>query len=188
MIELTENDALIVVDLQNDFVSGALTVPNAELILPVVKDWILRFWAEDLEICVTKDWHPEDHCSFETWPKHCVQDTWGADIHADIRELFVKLTDILEPLVRSFKKGESADKEEYSGFDNKELEPFLVDSEKHRLFICGLATDYCVKATAMDALNLGYEVVLIADGMAGVQEETTIQSLGELVLAGAKVI
>ena len=184
MIELTETDALIVVDLQNDFVSGTLMVPNAEGILPAVKYWMRKFWAEDLEVCMTKDWHPEDHCSFEVWPKHCVERTWGADIHSDIK----RLIDDLKLTVKIFYKGTSQDKEEYSGFENEDLHRILSGLGKNRLFICGLATDYCVKATAMDALKLGYKVILIAGGIAGVQEETTIQALGELVLAGAKVI
>lgn len=175
-------NALLLVDLQNDFLpGGALAVPEGDLVIPVAN----RLAAEFPLVIATQDWHPADHGSFAAnhpgrrpgdavalggvvqvlWPTHCVQDTWGADFPDNldtgwIRHVVVKGTD---PMIDS-----------YSGFfDNghrraTDLGDFLEGNDVETLYILGLATDYCVKATALDARGLGFETYLITDGCRGV--------------------
>lgn len=157
-------DALIVVDVQNDFApGGALPVNDARLIVPPIND--LAPFFETL-VC-SRDWHPSDHCSFDidpgfvdgSWPSHCVQDTPGAeflgDLHVPVDAIIVS-------------KGTDPDKEAYSGFDDSDLADVLRDRGIRRVFVCGLATDYCVKATALDAKKLGFDVVVLLDACRGI--------------------
>ncbi len=139
------NTALIVVDVQNDFCTGSLAIDGAEEIIPIINQ--LDF---DL-VAFTRDWHPENHCSFDVWPVHCVHDTWGAKFHP---ELQTHRADII------IEKGMKL--EEYSGF-NKRLRNLLVSRGVGRVVLCGLATDYCVFATAVEALQEGYSVHVIAE-------------------------
>ena len=87
MVEITKNDALIVVDMQNDFITGTLAVPDAEAIVPIVKNRIEVAHDAKAMIIFTKDWHPADHESFELWPSHCVRRTWGAEFHPEIEAI-----------------------------------------------------------------------------------------------------
>lgn len=158
------NDVLIVVDVQNDFApGGALPVTDGRQIVPIVNALAPHFQ----RLVFSRDWHPLDHCSFDdeaqfvdgSWPQHCVQDTPGAeflgDIHVPVDALVVS-------------KGMDADKEAYSAFDETDLEASLRNRGAEHLFVCGLATDYCVKATALDAKRLGFEVTVILDACRGV--------------------
>lgn len=158
-------DALIIVDLQNDFLpSGRLPVANGDRIIPVVNRLAaLPFQA----VVATQDWHPQDHCSFPAqngpWPVHCVQGTEGAELAALLRP---------EPLTAIFRKGMTQDVDSYSAFaDNAGQNPtglkgFLQERGITRIFVCGLAYDVCVSHTARDGMALGFETCVVADASA----------------------
>jgi nicotinamidase/pyrazinamidase len=159
-----EGDALIVVDVQNDFLpGGALGVPDGDQVIPVLNKYSELFEALGLPIVATRDWHPENHCSFEArggpWPPHCVAGTKGAafatalDLHGDTKVI---------------SKAESPDEEAYSGFQGTGLNQWLKDRGVKRVFVGGLATDYCVRETVRDGLVNGYEVVLLEDAIRAV--------------------
>jgi len=155
------DDALIVVDVQNDFCAGgALAVPGAERILDNVNRLLPRF----RHVLATKDWHPVNHSSFQAqggpWPPHCVQDTAGADFHA---ALDAKL---IQAVVH---KGKDLDAPGYSGFEATELAGELRRRGVKRVFTCGLATDYCVRATTLAALEEGFQTLAVTDAMSAVE-------------------
>lgn len=163
-ITLNSYDSLVIVDLQNDFLSGgSLVVPLGDEIVPVVNCYIECFCQQSLSIFATQDWHPADHCSFKPhgglWPVHCVADTPGADFPSDLK---------LTPSVKSIHKACVQDQEAYSGFDRTALHQQLKRLSITRLFICGLATDYCVLETVREALVLGYKVFLLVDAIRAV--------------------
>jgi nicotinamidase/pyrazinamidase len=182
-IKLREKDALIVVDLQNDFCpGGALAVPEGDKIVPVLNAYIERFSNSKSIIVATRDWHPENHISFAEqggiWPKHCVQNTKGAEFHPDLR---LPSDSII------VSKATEPDKEAYSGFDGTNLEKLLKGKGVTRLFVGGLATDYCVRATVLDALRLGFCVFLLLDAIKGVnvQPEDSERAIVEMLEKGA---
>ncbi len=182
-IKLREKDALIVVDLQNDFCpGGALAVPEGDKIVPVLNAYIERFSNSKSIIVATRDWHPENHISFAEqggiWPKHCVQNTKGAEFHPDL-----KLPS--DSIIVS--KATEPDKEAYSGFDGTNLDKLLKGKGVTRLFVGGLATDYCVRATVLDALRLGFCVFLLLDAIKGVnvQPEDSERAIVEMLEKGA---
>lgn len=160
-------DALIVVDVQKDFLpGGALVVPNGNEVVPVLNGYIARFREHGLPVFATRDWHPPDHCSFEArggpWPPHCVAQSEGARFASDLalpRDAVV------------ISKATQPDEEAYSGFEGTDLEDRLRTLGARRLFIGGLATDYCVKATVSDALAAGFEVCLLRDAIRPVEVE-----------------
>ena len=155
-------DALIVVDVQRDFCpGGALPVPRGDEVVPIINrilglgDWLT---------IATRDWHPPDHCSFTPqggiWPVHCVAGTPGAAFHPEldagrIRQVVSKAT--------------TREAEAYSGFQGTELQAHLARQGIRRIFVCGLATDYCVKATALDGRKAGLDVVVVEDAVRGVE-------------------
>ena len=159
-LQLQQGDALVVVDVQRDLVGGSLAVPDAEQVVPVLDRYISRFRGKGLPIFATRDWHPADHASFRerggTWPAHCVAGTPGAEFAAG-------LTLGVDAVVVS--KGTSRDTDASSGFEGTELDEILKRGGIHRLFVGGLATDYCVLATVRDALDNGYRVFLLADAI-----------------------
>ncbi len=164
-VRVTEKDALIVVDMQNDFMpGGALPVPEGDSIVPRLNEYIELFEGRALPVFFTRDWHPENHISFKghggIWPPHCVQNTEGAMFHKDMRM----------PLDNKFiiSKGTSPDFDAYSGFQGTVLDSLLRERGVTRVFVGGVATDYCVKNTVLGALNLGYSVILLLDGIKGV--------------------
>jgi nicotinamidase/pyrazinamidase len=146
--------ALIVVDFQNDFTpGGALAVREGDAIAPRV-DAHARSGEYDL-VVATRDWHPPDHGSFVAqggpWPPHCVQGTSGAELHAALdRTLVDEVVDT----------GREPDVEGYSGFEQTRLEELLRERGVDEVTVVGLATDYCVKHTALDALRLGFRVTV----------------------------
>ena len=155
-------DALIVVDVQQDFCpGGALPVPDGDGVVPVVNralavaDWLT---------VATRDWHPPDHCSFASqggiWPAHCVAGTPGTAFHPGLDAGRVRW--IVDKATRR-------EVEAYSGFQGTDLAARLAAAGVRRLFVCGLATDYCVKATALDGRRAGFDVLLLADGVKGVE-------------------
>lgn len=175
-----KTDALIIVDVQNDFCpGGALAVPESDKIVPVINQLIPKFD----KIYTTQDWHPADHLSFKEqggiWPPHCVANTKGADFHPDL-----KAENAIHIL-----KGADKNKEAYSGFQGTDLSGKLKEDGIRRIFITGLATDYCVKATALDGLKQGFEVVIISDGIKGVDVNPgdSEKALGELKDAGVVI-
>lgn len=164
-LRITDKDALIVVDMQKDFMpGGALPVPEGDKIIPRLNEYIKLFEKKGLPVFFTRDWHPENHISFKghggVWPPHCVQGTKGAEFHD---ELYI-------PADNKFiiSKGTSPDFDAYSGFQGTILENLLRERGIRRVFIGGVATDYCVKNTALGALNLGFEVVVLEDAIKGV--------------------
>ena len=147
--------------IQNDFLpGGSLAVPKGDEIVPVLARYVDRFLSRGLPIFATRDWHPPNHCSFKEWggiwPVHCVAGTRGAEPPPGFN---LPSSAVIVP------KATSADKEAYSGFQGTVLDERLRAAGVHRLFVGGLATDYCVLNTVNDALNLGYDVVVLTDGI-----------------------
>lgn len=155
--------ALIIVDVQNDFCQGgALPVPNGDEVVPILNRYIEIFKRVGASIYATRDWHPVNHISFRTqggiWPPHCVQNTTGAEFHPNLKL----------PLETRVISKADPDKEAYSGFEGTELGEELQKRGIEKVFIGGLATDYCVKNTVLDALKLGFKAVLLEDAIRGV--------------------
>ena len=178
----SRHDILIIVDAQNDFCSGgALTVPQGEAIVPVVNRIAQRF----AHVLATQDWHPPGHLSFASshagrkpfeqidapyggqtlWPDHCVQGTKGAEFHGDLDLRRVELV---------IRKGFRPEIDSYSAFyENDRRTPtglagYLRERGFRRVFLAGLATDYCVLHTVLDARKLGFKVFLLRDAIRGV--------------------
>ncbi|MGZ8421968.1 MAG: isochorismatase family protein [Nitrospira sp.] len=179
-------DALLVVDVQRDFLpGGALAVPDGAAVIPVLSNYCALFHSKGLPIIVTRDWHPPDHCSFRqqggSWPTHCVAETPGAQFPEELQPL-------LSTIVIS--KGTDPKREAYSGFQDTVLHQYLQSCVIRRLFIGGLATDYCVLQTVRDARALGYAVSLLLDAVRAVnlhpedgqKAETEMMRLGALPL------
>jgi nicotinamidase/pyrazinamidase len=160
-------DALIVVDVQNDFLpGGSLAVPDGDGVVAPLNALIETFETRGLPIFATRDWHPQNHCSFHArggpWPPHCIAETPGAQFAAGLR---------LPASAIIVSKATTPDKDAYSGFGDTELDVLLRKADVQRLFIGGLATDYCVLNTVRDALSLGYEVMLVNDAVRAVNVE-----------------
>jgi nicotinamidase/pyrazinamidase len=176
------HDALIIVDVQNDFCpGGALEVPQGDAVIPTINQLLKQRWLS----VATMDWHPAEHCSFEPhggpWPPHCVQGTTGAELHPELDADSIQLT---------ITKASHHDKDAYSGFDGTELANILREKGVKRVVVCGIATDYCVKETAHDALAEGFEVFVLEDAIRGVEVNPgdSQRALDELRSAGAQVI
>jgi nicotinamidase/pyrazinamidase len=166
--------ALIVVDVQNDFAdpAGSLSVTGGDAVVPIIDDEIAMARSSGALVVFTQDWHPESTPHFAKdggiWPVHCVADTWGAQLHPDLA------APDAGPAVRKGSNGEDG----YSGFTMRdpeteetiptELEARLREHEVEEIVVVGLATDYCVKATALDAVRLGYETSVLTDAVAAV--------------------
>jgi nicotinamidase/pyrazinamidase len=164
--------ALVVVDVQNDFAdpNGSLSVRGGDAIVPRVNAEIDAVTAAGGFVVYTQDWHPESTAHFAKdggiWPVHCVADTWGAELHPDLR--------VEGPRVRKGSNGEDG----YSGFTMRdpttgttmatELEALLRDRNIDTIVTCGLATDYCVKATALDGARLGFKTTVLLDAIRAV--------------------
>jgi nicotinamidase/pyrazinamidase len=158
-------DALIVVDVQNDFLpGGALGVPDGDAVVPVLNRYLARFAAAGLPVFATRDWHPAGHCSFAArggpWPPHCIQETPGAAYAADLE---------LPQATHHVLKGSDLDQDSYSGFGGTRLADELRAAGAERLFIGGLATDYCVLNTVLDARREGFAVRLLLDAIRAVE-------------------
>lgn len=157
----TVGDALVIVDVQNDFLpGGSLAVPAGDAILPALNAAIAVFTKQALPVIATRDWHPVDHCSFKSqggkWPSHCVAGSKGAEFGAGLR---IPNTTIV--VSKATESGADA----YSAFGGTPLATRLDSMEVKRLFVGGLATEYCVLETVCDALKLGLGVVLLLDAI-----------------------
>ncbi|WPM32037.1 nicotinamidase [Hydrogenobacter sp. T-2] len=183
-IRLTVKDALIVVDMQRDFMpGGALPVQEGDKIVPRLNQYIRLFFERGLPVFFTRDWHPPNHISFKdqggVWPPHCVQDTEGAKFHPDL---------YIPPDNRFIiSKGTSKDFDAYSGFQGTMLDQLLKERGIRRVFVGGVATDYCVKNTVLGAINLGYEAFLLLDGIKGVdvKQGDSERAIEDMLGAGA---
>jgi nicotinamidase/pyrazinamidase len=195
----TDSDVLIVVDVQNDFCAGgALAVPHGDEVVPIVNRLGERF----SDVLLTQDWHPRDHQSFASvhpgrrpfdsiklsygnqtlWPDHCVQDTPGAAFHARLR---LPRTELV------LRKGFRSAVDSYSAFfENDRRTPtglagYLRERGFKRLFLAGLATDFCVFYSALDGRRSGFEVAVIEDACRGIDLEGSLPAaLGEMTAAG----
>ena len=185
--------ALLVVDVQNDFADpeGSLAVRGARRILPRIAEEVRRYHDAGNLVVYTQDWHPPSTPHFAKdggiWPVHCVAGTWGAELHPDLP--------VLGPVVRKGSAGEDG----YSGFSMRdpvtgeeeptELEALLRERGVTHLAVCGLATDYCVNASAVDAVRLGFETTVLTRLIAAVnlQPGDGERALREMTEAGASV-
>ena len=163
-IKLHQHDALLITDVQNDFLSGgSLAVAGAETIIPILNGYVDFFTSLSLPLFAGRDWHPANHCSFSDrggpWPVHCVADTPGAEFSSLLK---------LPQKFFIISKATHAEKEAYSAFEGTNLADLLKQHGVERLFIGGLATDYCVLHTVEDALKYGFAVVLLVDAVAAV--------------------
>ncbi|MEX0779900.1 MAG: nicotinamidase [Balneolales bacterium] len=151
---------LLIVDFQNDFCpGGSLGVEGADTIVPRVNELMERFSL----VIASKDWHPTETVHFEKWPPHCIQDTEGADFHPDLNT---------EKIDQIFLKGMGNKDDGYSAFEatNVNLAEYLKNKNCKQLFICGLTTEYCVRFTALDAVDLGYKTHVYTDAIAAVNK------------------
>ena len=174
-----KTDALLIVDVQNDFCpGGALAVPDGDKVVKPINSIKPLF---DMAV-TTQDWHPGNHSSFQEnggiWVIHCVQDSKGAELHPNL--------DTSGTI--AVKKGDVVDSDGYSGFSDTNLAEILTG--KKRVFVTGLATDYCVKATALDAVEEGFEVFLVKDAVRGVNvnpgdDEKAVREMAD---AGVKLV
>lgn len=178
--------AFIIVDVQKDFCpGGALAVKRGDEVVRALNQYIPHFLGVRAPIFLTRDWHPRNHVSFKErggpWPPHCVQGTKGADFHPDLRApngAFV------------ISKGFLLDQDAYSGFQGTDLEAQLREKKVRRIFVGGLATDYCVKHTVLDSLKCGFETYLLVDAIRGVDVKRgdSTRAVEEMLQAGAKKI
>jgi nicotinamidase/pyrazinamidase len=186
--------ALIVVDVQNDFAdpSGSLYVKGGSDIIRLVNGEIERALQAGSAVIYTQDWHPQHTPHFAgdggIWPVHCVAGTWGAELHPDLQ--------VRGPVVRKGTHGEDG----YSGFSMRnpagghpvptELDPTLARSGIDKIVVCGLATDYCVKATALDGVRLGYQTAVLAEAIRAVDlaPGDGLRAIEALIGSGATII
>ena len=164
-IVLGKGDALLIVDLQNDFLpGGALAVPRGDLVIAPINALIDLYHERGLPIYASRDWHPEDHCSFTAqggpWPPHCVAATEGA--------LFSEALQLPEEAI-VISKALTAAEDAYSAFNGTGLARSMLADGITRLAVCGLATDYCVLNTVLDGIEAGFEVLLVPEATRAVE-------------------
>jgi len=181
---LNESAALLLVDIQNDFMpGGALAVTNGDEILSPLNKLMAAFAGQALPIVATRDWHPADHCSFTAqggiWPSHCVAGTSGAGFHPGI---------MLPKNAHIVSKAEQQFRDAYSGFDNTQLDSWLAERGIQGLLVGGLATDYCVLHTVLDGLQAGFRVTVLTDAIRAVNLKTGdgAQAIARMASAGAQ--
>ena len=168
--------ALLVVDVQNDFCpGGALAVSEGNKVVPVINRLM-----DDFPIVVaSQDWHPPETQHFEKWPPHCIRETEGAALHPDLRR---------ELISRVFQKGTGDRDDGYSAFEatNADLHQFLKENEVDELYIAGLATDFCVCSSALDAVRAGFRVRVIENAIAAVGDPKP--AMHEMMEAGIEFV
>ena len=178
---LQPRDALIVVDVQNDFCpGGALPIAGGDDVVPVLNAWMAAAAAGGVPVFASRDWHPAGHISFKErggpWPSHCLQDSVGAAFHPDLA--LPRDTVIVT-------KGNRFDQDQNSAFEATGLATELRARDLRRLWVGGLAEDVCVRATVLDALRAGFEVRLIEAATRPVTAEGGIAARAEMAAAGA---
>jgi nicotinamidase/pyrazinamidase len=177
---LKPTDALVIVDVQNDFCpGGSLPIDDGDAVVPVINRWIRAAQKSGAKIVASRDWHPPNHASFRKsggpWPSHCVQGTTGAEFHADLE---------LPDDTQIVSKGAHRDEAGYSAVYHTGLADDLRQTGIRRAFIAGLAADVCVRATALDALRAGFEVHLIEDATRAVDPDAGQRAITEMSQAG----
>ena len=181
-IQVLDSDALLVIDPQNDFCpGGSLAVAGGDEIFDPINRVMPRFQ----HVLATMDWHPPDHRYFQVyggpWPFHCIQGSWGAEFHPKLHA---------EVIQEAVKTGSDPEEDGYSGFAGTDLAERLRQRGVRRVFIAGLATDYCVKATAIEAVQNGFETCVLTDAIRPVDVqlgdgERALQAMAE---AGAHLM
>lgn len=187
----TGTSALLVVDIQKDFCAGgALAAPGGDEIIPAVNRHIADARSRDMPVYATRDWHPPATSHFKeyggVWPPHCVQGTQGAQFHRNLK---------LPPDAIVVNKGDDPQRHGYSAFEGhtsvgKALLDDLRDRHITRVYLTGIATDYCVRESALDALKAGLEVRVVADAIAGIDARPgdAQRALDEISAAGAQIV
>lgn len=185
-LKIDREAALIVVDVQNDFCpGGALAVKGGDQVVPVFNRYLELFDRAGAPVYATRDWHPANHCSFKTqggpWPPHCVQGTAGAEFHPDLKIPHHAIV---------ISKARRPQDDPYSEFVGTNLELDLKRRRVRRVLVGGLATDYCVRATTLDACRLGFETYLLTDAIRGIDvkpgdSEKAIEAMKK---AGAQLV
>ncbi len=185
-ITLNSKDALIIADIQNDFLpGGALSVKEGDLVIPALNEYARMFKKAGSVLVASRDWHPPNHISFKAqggiWPLHCIQGTRGAEFSP-----LLKLTE--DTLIIS--KAIDPAKEAYSVFDGTNLADKLKEQGVSRVFVGGLATDYCVLNTVLDARKLGLSAVVLLDATKGIDLKTgdVEEALQTMTKAGASQV
>jgi len=184
-METNPKQALIVVDVQNDFCpGGALAVPDGDQVIAPLNQLIDQFLERGAPVYKSRDWHPANTKHFEvyggTWPVHCVQNTEGAEFHPELRD---------DPRITVISKG-LGDKDCYSAFDETDLASQLHDQNVEEIVVGGLATDYCVKNTVLDGLKKGFKVKALKNAMRAVdvQPGDGDRAIEEMRAAGAEIV
>ena len=177
--------ALIVVDVQNDFCpGGALAVPRGDEVIAPLNKLIKEFLARGEMVVKGRDWHPARTKHFAEfggmWPPHCVQGTTGAEFHRDLVD---------DPRITVISKG-MGDEDNYSEFDGTDLARLLREHEVEEVWVGGLATDYCVKHTVLDAVREGFKVKAVADAMRAVEVKAGDgeRAVEEMRQSGAEIV
>lgn len=181
-IALGSQDALVLVDVQNDFCpGGALAAAGGNAIVPLLNQWIDAAHAGGAAVVASRDWHPQHHCSFTErggkWPKHCVQHTHGAEFHPDLR---IPATAII------VSKGQDAGHDQYSAFDGTDLAESLRARGVERIWVGGLVLEVCVRETCIDAADADFETHLILAGAAAIGNDPK-STLRDLRDAGVRI-
>lgn len=178
--------ALIVVDVQNDFCpGGSLAVAHGDEVVAPLNNLMREFLDRGEPVFKTRDWHPARTSHFKayggTWPVHCVQGTPGAEFHPDLLD---------DPRITIISKGIDESADGYSGFDGTSLAQILREEEVQEVLVGGLATDYCVKHTVLDARREGFEVKALADAMraVNVNRDDGARAVAEMRDAGAEIV
>ena len=178
---LKRGDAVIAVDVQNDFCSGgALAVDGGEEVIPVLNRWLAAAARQGVPVVASRDWHPVCHCSFQEqggpWPPHCIQDTPGAAFHPDL-ELPARTVRV--------SKGTAFDRDAYSAFDDTGLAVYLRQQGVARLWVGGLARDVCVLETVKSACEQGFETHVLIPATRAVDAASAEQAVHAMRAAGA---
>lgn len=179
---LQDGDALLVVDVQNDFCpGGALAIPEGDKVIPPLNKWIAAANEAHVPVYASRDWHPANHLSFAPqggrWPPHCVQDTEGAAFHPAL--------DLNGAIIVT--KGTRFDKDQYSVFDETGFAEELKRRGIKRVWIGGLAQDVCVKATAIDAARAGFDAHVLPEATLPVTPEGGAEATDEMRAAGVTI-
>lgn len=183
-VNVGKEHALLIVDVQNDFLpGGSLVVPNGDEVIPVLNRYIALARSRGVPVFASRDWHPRNHCSFRAhggpWPEHCVAGTPGAEFAPGLE---------LPPEAVIISKAMREDTDAYSSFEGTDLAPRLRKLGVKHLLVGGLATDYCVLNTVRDALNSGFEVLLLKDAIRAVNVQSGDGERAEWQMAQAGAV